>query len=401
MSGAAGALPANDIAPPKGTRAMVPRRRTVFIAIGGVFIAVLAATAIFIAFSAFMRAQSVTLPAVTGEAAVGRTEIALNDTGRVDPFFTDGRTRELAVWIWYPAVEGASDEPARYVPAAWAPLVNTEVPAPLSQDLTTVLTNSTENAALKGRPPAVVLMPGLGEPVASYSALAEDLASHGYAVIGINPTGSVDVVFPDGRVVGATPSGNVNEMAIDRWYDSAGRVANVWATDAEFVIRTLAASPPQIGALDFEHVAYIGHSMGGAAAFEACRQDSSCGAAVDMDGTLWTDVRITGVAAPSLLLQDDQSGECDAFCQRAAPDFDKAMAAENAQRFAIAGSRHMNYSDLGLMWGPANALVLGAIDAQRMTLVTRDIVRSFLDVHVRNAAAETFTTATGRYSELR
>lgn len=402
MSEAAGAVPAiADTALPTGRRVSMPRPRAVLIGIGRVLIGVLAAIAIFIAFSVVMRVQTVTLPAVTGEAAVGRTEIALNDAGRVDPFFTDGRTRELAVWIWYPVVEGASGAPAPYVPAAWAPLVNVDVPALLSQDLTTVRTNSIEAAALEGRPPAVVLMPGLGEPVASYSALAEDLASHGYAVIGINPTGSTDVVFPDGHLVGATPSGNVNEMAIDRWYASAGRVADVWAADAEFVVRTLAASPPHIGALDFEHVAYIGHSMGGAAAFEACRQDARCGGAVDMDGTLWTDVRNAGVKAPSLLLQDDQRGECDAFCQRAAPDFDKVMAAENAQRFAITGSRHMNYSDLGLLWGPANALVLGTIDAQRMTLITRDLVRSFLDAHVRNAGAETFTEATGRYSELR
>ena len=380
---------------------MMPRRRAVLIGIGRVVIGVLAAIAIFVAFSAVMRVQTVTLPTVTGASAVGRTEIALNDTARLDPFFTDGRTRELAVWIWYPAVEGASDAQAPYVPAAWAPLVNTEVPAALSQDLTTVRTNSIENAALEGRPPAVVLMPGLGEPVASYSALAEDLASHGYAVIGINPTGSTDVVFPDGHVVGTTAAGNVSEMVIDRWYESAARVANVWAADAEFVVRTLAASPPQIGALDFERVAYIGHSMGGAAAFEACRQNSTCGGAVDMDGTLWTDVRNTGLEAPSLLLQHDQTGECDAFCQRAAPDFDTVMAAENAERFAIAGSRHMNYSDLGLMWGPANALVLGDIEADRMTLIARDMVRSFLDVHVRDAAAETFTEVTGRYSELR
>jgi len=99
-------------------------------------------------------------------------------------------------------------------------------------------------------------------------------------------------------------------MSIDPWYDSAGRVANEWAADAEFVVRTLAASPPHIGALDFDHVAYIGHSMGGAAAFEACRLDPTCRAAVDMDGTLWTEVRNTGLLSPSLLLQDDQTAEC-------------------------------------------------------------------------------------------
>lgn len=368
--------------------------------IGRVLIGVVAGVAIFVAFSAVMRVQGVTLPAPTGPMPVGRTEIALDDTGRVDPFFSDGRTRELAVWIWYPAVEGSSGTPAPYVPAAWAPLVNDDVPAPLSQDLTTVRTNAIENAAIDGRPPAVVLMPGLGEPVASYSALAEDLASHGYAVIGINPTGSTDVVFPDGHIVGATPSGNVSETVIDRWYESAARVAAVWAADAEFVVGTLTSSPPHIGALDFEHTAYIGHSMGGAAAFEACRQDPTCGAAVDMDGTLWTEVRNTGLKAPRLLLQDDQSGECDAFCQRADPDFDAVMAAEQGKRFAIAGSRHMNYSELGLMWGPANALVLGTIDADRMSVITRDLVRSFLDVHLRGLPASTFADAGARYPEV-
>jgi predicted dienelactone hydrolase len=369
--------------------------------IGRVLIGVVAGVAIFVAFSAVMRVQGVTLPAPTGPMPVGRTEIALDDLDRVDPFFTDGRTRELAVWIWYPAVAGAASAPAAYVPAAWAPLVNKEVPAPLSQDLTTVRTNSIENAALDGRPPAVVLMPGLSLPVASYSALAEELASHGYAVIGINPTGSTDVVFPDGHVVGATPSGNVSEMDIDRWYASAARVASVWAADAEFVVRTLTVDPPQIGAIDFEHTAYIGHSMGGAAAFEACGQDPTCGAAVDMDGTLWTDVRNAGLEAPRLLLQDDQSGECDAFCQRADPDFDRVMAPEPAERFAIAGSRHMNYSDVGLLWGPANALVLGTIEADRMSVITRDLVRSFLDVHLRGLPASTFTDAGARYPEVR
>ena len=368
--------------------------------IGRVLVGVVVGVAIFVAFSAVMRVQEVTLPDPTGPAQVGRTEIALHDTERIDPFFSDGRTRELAVWIWYPAAEGASGTPAPYVPAAWAPLVNQSVPAALSQDLTRVRTNSIENAALEGRPPVLVLMPGLGEPAASYSALAEDLASHGYAVLGINPTGSTNVVFPDGHVVGATAAGSVNEMGIDRWYDSAARVATVWTADAEFVVRTLAANPPNIGALDFDHVAYIGHSMGGAAAFEACRGDRNCRGAVDLDGTLWTDVRETGLEAPSLLLQDDQGGECDAFCLRAAADFDRVMAGATAERFAIADSRHMNYSDLGLLWGAANGLVLGTINADRMSVITRELVRTFLDVHVQGLPASTFAEASTRHVEV-
>ena len=372
--------------------------RGVLRGIGRVLLGLVIGIGIFVAFSAVMRLRDVNLPAPTGTFPVGRTELALNDDARIDPFAGDGRTREIAVWVWYPAVDGASGVPADFLPTAWAPLVHNM--GPLSQDLTAVHSNSLADAPLDGRPPVVVLMPGLGEPVASYTTLAEDLASHGYAVVGINPTESADVVFPDGHVVPATALGGVAEMTIDDWYVSAERVTNVWAADAEFVVRTLEAGQPDIGALDFERVAYIGHSVGGAASIEACRQNTRCAAAVNLDGTLWTEVRHAGLEAPSLLLQRAPGDTCDGFCERAALDFATFGAASNAQQLTIAGTTHQNFTDFALMWGPANAPAFGSIDPDRMSLITRDLVRSFLDVHVLDAPAETFTAATARYSEL-
>jgi len=367
--------------------------------IGRLFIGIILGVLIFVGFSAVMRLQGVTLPALSGTAQVGRIELALLDNERPDPFVSGAAKRELAVWIWYPAEEGSSGAAAPYLPSAWAPLVNNL--GPLSQDLTAVRTNSIANAPMDGRPPVVVLMPGLGQPVASYSALAEDLASHGYAVVGINPTGSADVVFPDGHVVPATALGGVAEMTVDDWYLSAERVTNVWVADAQFVVSSLAATPPAIGALDFEHIAYVGHSVGGAASFEACRQDAQCTAAVNLDGTLWTEVRHTGLEAPSLLLQHASGGECDEFCERAAADFATVEAAGGLERFEVEGSQHQSFGDLGLMWGPATAQLLGPIDADRINEIMRDVVRSFLDVHVRDAPASTFAAATAAYSELR
>ena len=365
---------------------------------GVVFAVLMAVVALLIAISAVMRIQTVTLPALTGDAPVGRTELALRDSGRPDLFATDGRARELAVWVWYPAAEGSAGAPAPYLPSAWAPRVNNL--GPLSQDLTAVRTNSLADAPLEGRPPVIVPLPGLGQPVASYSALAEDLASHGYAVVGINPTESADVVFPDGHLVPATALGGVAEPSIDAWYAKAAQVTNVSVDDAEFVVRTLAASPPQIGALDFDQVAYVGHSVGGAAAFEACRQDPECAAAIDLDGTLWTDVRTAGLEAPSLLVQKEAPAECDGFCQRAETDFAHVVAA-GTQRLAVTGSTHMSFSDVGLMWNPIMRSTLGSIDPSRMMRITRDTVRSFLDMNVRGMPASTLSALTARYPELR
>ena len=353
-------------------------------------------------FSAAMMARELTLPAVTGTSVVGRTELALTDATRPDPFAADGRARELVIWIWYPAVAGSAGAAAPYLPTTWADLANSA--RIVSQDLNAVGTNAIADVPLDGHPPVVVLLPGLGQPVAAYSALAEDLASHGYAVVGINPTGSALVEFPDGHVVAPTAVGGIDPALltdIPAWYDAAAAIADVWVADAAFVVESLAASPPAIGALDFDLVAYVGHSMGGAAAFEACHRDGRCAAAVDLDGTLWTDVRHTGLAVPSLVLRRDQSGECDGFCEAADADFATVKAAGDSQQFSVAGSQHMDFSDLGLLRGSGDtSLPLGPIDAERMTLITRDVVRSFLREHVGGMAAGAFAGAVGRYPEL-
>ena len=338
---------------------------------------------------------------MTGTSVVGRTELALTDAARPDPFAADGRARELAVWIWYPAVAGSSGAAAPYLPPTWADLANSA--GIVSQDLNAVGTNAIADARLDGTPPVVVLLPGLGQPVAAYSALAEDLASHGYAVVGINPTGSALVEFPDGHVVAPTALGGIDPALssdIPAWYEAAASIADVWVADAAFVVETLAADPPAIGALDFAHVAYLGHSMGGAASFEACRQDARCAAAVDLDGTLWTDVRHTGLTTPSLVLRHDPAGECDGFCEAASADFATVEAAGNSQQYSVAGSQHMDFSDYGLLRGPGDMLPVGPIDAERMTLITRDLVRSFLDEHLGGAAAGALEEAVARYPEL-
>ena len=364
--------------------------------LGRVLAGIVIGVLIFLGFSAIMSIQTVTLPAVTGPATVGRTALALQDSGRVDPFASDGRTRELNVWIWYPSADAEGDA-APYLPSAWAARLNTL--GPLSQDLTAVSTHSIADAALDGQPSVVVLLPGLGLTIANYSSFAEDLASHGYAVVGINPTGSVDVEFPDGHYVPATALGGVMEANIDDWYESAGRVTSVWVDDAHFVVDSLVANPPSIGALDFEHVAYVGHSLGGAAAVEACSQDPGCAAAIDLDGTLWTEVRHTGLAAPTLLLHHDQNEPCDQFCERARVDFATVRASPNVEDLAIAGSGHNTFGDLGLMWGPGTSQ-MGTIEGDRMIEITRDLIRSFLDVHVRDAPAATFSSAIDRYPEV-
>ena len=70
--------------------------------------------------------------------------------------------------------------------------------------LSTVETNAVGNATPAGQQrslPLVVLSPGFTSPRSTLTALAEDLASHGYVVAGIDHTyESFATAFPDGRV---------------------------------------------------------------------------------------------------------------------------------------------------------------------------------------------------------
>ena len=143
--------------------------------LGLIFGTLLAVLAVGAGVSGVARVQARQLAEPTGPSAVGRIELALTDAARVDPFANDGRSREIAVWIWYPTAKGNPAALAAYLPKTWADAAN-NVNGPASvlfQDNNAVRTNSIEGAALQGKsPPVVVLMPGLGPSVAEYSALA-------------------------------------------------------------------------------------------------------------------------------------------------------------------------------------------------------------------------------------
>ena len=375
--------------------------------LGFVFGALLVLVVVGAGASGIARVQMRQLATPTGPSAVGRIELALTDASRVDPLTTDGGARELAVWIWYPAAKGSAGAVAPYLPKTWADAAN-NVNGPMSvlfQDNNAVRTNSIAGAPLEGKnPPVVILLPGLGPSVAEYTELAEDLASHGYVVVGINPTGSSQLVgFPDGHLVYGTPQGSIAETNVDAWYKSAARLVGVWVDDVSFVASALAKSPPAaLGPLDFSHVAYVGHSLGGNASFEVCARDTRCSAAVDLDGTVFSQVRRTGLKAPGLVLQANDKASCDAFCQRRKEDF-KAMTQTGSVRdLAVAGAEHYNFTDDAVLFMPLFRVAgqLGSIDGARGALITRELVRAFLDQGIRAAPTSTFEAAVGRYAEV-
>jgi len=143
----------------------------------------------------------VTLPTPTGNFAVSRSIYDWVDDHGLDPLAPTPRTkRELLVWIWYPAAPAPSAPVDAYVPVSVRPPATT-IPAVfrlLTHDLTKVHGHSFRDAALSPRQklyPVVMMRAGASAPIVNYSTLAEDLASHGYVVVGFDaPFRTRDVI---------------------------------------------------------------------------------------------------------------------------------------------------------------------------------------------------------------
>ncbi|PYV05482.1 MAG: hypothetical protein DMG26_05195 [Acidobacteria bacterium] len=161
--------------------------------------------------------------------------------------------------------------------------------------------------------PVLIFSTGYGRVPTDYTVLAEDLASHGYVVVGIANTYSAPVVaFPDGRVVSRVREAALPEGSRLAEKTAADRLVMVWAEDVIFVIDQLDrlstdASGGFFGRLDVTRLGVFGHSFGGAAAVEACSRDSRCKAAVDIDGALFGDVPRVGLKQPCMFVLSERA----------------------------------------------------------------------------------------------
>src|SRR5580700_2073181 len=189
------------------------------------------------------------LPEPTGPWPTGATSLWLTDTSRPDPWAAGAVARELMVSLWYPAVP-SDGRPAPYMTAAESELqlASRSITGIPPGALSTVETNAVSDAAPAGQQrslPLVVLSPGFTNSRSTLTALAEDLASHGYVAAGIDHTyESFATAFPDGRVTTC-----LARQAPRRGTGFQEKVAAGRAADVRFVLDELTgARPPWLGA---------------------------------------------------------------------------------------------------------------------------------------------------------
>jgi dienelactone hydrolase len=369
----------------------------------------------------------VTLPTPTGPFAVGRAVYDWADDETVDKLApVPGTKRELLVWMWYPSASGQSAATDDYVPARLRTEVERDLGALLggllTRDLSKAHAHSTRNSDVSPQQrsyPVVIMRAGASLEVWNYSTLAEDLASHGYVVVGFDaPYRTFTVVFPDGRVMRRIPENNP-ERCLEKTGQErdrcAARLLTAWTADIAFVLDRLErlnssdASGKFTGRLDMTRVGVFGHSFGGATAAQFCHDDSRCKAGIDVDGAPHGSVIQAGVDRPFMFLVSDHGRESD-------PESGQIMAniqsiydhlpADRRAFIQIRGANHFLFSDDGallkshILLGTLRMLGIVGIDGRRQLAVTAYCVHSFFDAYLKGASVSRLKISSPLYPEI-
>ncbi|WP_449062871.1 alpha/beta hydrolase family protein, partial [Planomonospora algeriensis] len=318
-------------------------------------------------------------PPPTGAHPVGTAALYLKDTSRPDPWNPDADARELKVTLWYPT--GQRDgQRARYMTPKEAELLlkGSGLASTPYETLSRTRTNAVENADPAGRGlPLVVFSPGFTKPVSTLTSLAEEVASHGYVVAGIDhPYESHGITLSDGRVAECIACDSDGDPGFGTGA-AQGRAA-----DVSFVLDRLPSEWGGPGLIDYSRVAMVGQSMGGAGAMAAMVKDRRVRAGIDMDGTIYARIPESGLSRPFMFIGAPQHvpGGHDHSWDR-----DWKLLTGWKRWIVLTGAGHQSFTDIPLV---ADAIGLdpipGMLPAARGSELTRTYVAAFLDRHLKS-----------------
>lgn len=367
--------------------------------------------------------SQVILPEPTGRFDVGRVEYTWAKRAKADESSSSlGASREVVVWIWYPAAKTASAKRAEYLPAAWRTALADHSGVLMSdfftRDLALVRTHATRGpgvSPVKPSYPVVILRAGGGALTIDYTTLAEDLASHGYIVVGIDaPYRTTIVVLPGGRIIARPPEYNPETLSNQKAARLINRLLPMWTEDMEFVVtqlQRLNANDPTgrfSGRLDMQRLGVFGHSFGGAQALQFCHDDPWCKAGIDLDGAPYGSVVRDGLKQPFMFILSDHSHDAPSPANnqiRANLQSIYTRLPNGGYFITIRGANHFTFSDQLLIKSPLLITLMriarfGRLGGRRGLAITAAYVHTFFDVYLKGAPRNLLATISAQYPKV-
>lgn len=348
-------------------------------------------------------AEEIVLPMPRGSYRVGRVSFHRIDTSRPETFTEDPTdNRQVLFQIWYPAQPTGGtvapyvdqlpdDEVFRYSFVGIDRLMKTR-----SHAFTGVKVSGT-----KKQYPVIIFSHGLGRVSAHYTTFLENLASHGYVVVGVDsPFFSSALKMPDGRVIQNKSQRNQRRGAREE-------EAVIQAQDLIFVLNELERMNKTdvgiglAGRLDLRHVGVFGHSRGGFTAPHACLLDGRFRACLNLDGyPLTPAVMEKGIRQPYMHIEElapwlplptdeqlaaskqtrDQAvNEAQAMEQQREKTFSQMSA--GAYLVTVKGAMHNSFSDMPFISPERYSNI--QINAERALTITSTYILAFFDRYLK------------------
>ena len=361
---------------------------------------------------------AIVLPAPGGPHRVGRMTFHAVDSLRKEVMTPDpADLRELVFHVWYPS-DATAGARASYINGALQDSVFRRVVS-FSDTMTRVRSSALVDVAVSGaarRYPVILFSHGLGTLSQTYTSFIENLASHGYVVVGVDHSYySAPYTLPDGRSVR-----NLSRNE-DRQRDVVAQ-----AEDLSFLVNVLerlneptgSSSMRLAGRLDLGQLGVFGHSRGGFASPHACRRDLRFKACANLDGYSMTPaVMDSGITQPFMLVEEiapwDPPPTDSQLVQfgwtRAQAD--SSTLADSSRREATfarmtggaylvvsPGAVHNSFSDFGVIVPERFPLARQAF--RRTIEITNAYLLAFFDTHVRGRSSALLNGKSVQYPEV-
>jgi hypothetical protein len=335
------------------------------------------------------------LPKPTGSWKIGTRILHMVDTTRdAEGGRRPDSQRELMVQIWYPA------EPVRSRREVYRRRAETTFKSSYQSVLRTQSLREAPVLAEGAPYPLLIFNPAWTGQRTQSTFLMQELASHGFVIASIDHTYySGLVAFPDGRIMDghmAPALGDFTHLSIAEGIELGDQFVRILAEDVSFVVDRMEALNEDSqsvwrGRVDMACVGVLGHSIGGAAAAEACYLDPRIRAALNLDGWTFGEVLRHGLARPWMVIYgkgiEVEPGDPGAlsegmqrYWQMNRENFTAVqnhMREHSGYHLTISGASHWNFSDRPLYSPLRSRTAAGTIRAERAHAIISEAARAF------------------------
>ncbi|KAF1958653.1 alpha/beta-hydrolase, partial [Byssothecium circinans] len=319
----------------------------------------------------------------------------LTDEARVDPYDPAQGKRNIMISLFYPIKRSACMQTSQvpYMPPKTtafldAGLAQYRIPRIFGSIKLQICTEVVEEASKDvGKFPVVLLSPGLTFTRHQYNAMAQKLASTGYAVVTIDHAFETIIVeYPDGTHTTGKPPTHWDPQ--DKEKHEA--LLSTRAEDARFVLTQLGdlnvvkkLVPGATFPFSIDKAAIFGHSFGGTTAISTLMRDSRFVGAINIDGSQYGPLYDT--THPVLLFG---RGEPSPRNRSNNPTWQPLWAHLKGwkKEVNLKNCEHTTFCDTplltklsGMQSMPVMEKMLGTIDGERAFEVVMGIVIAFMD----------------------